>query len=659
MNVLLNRLNLTTISIFLASTLLTTGASAQVDDKVAREPRPAIARGLDKRIAEPARFNPSLLDGSEREDPSRVVYAVEINEAKPVSFALTKEPDNARKSDVVLKKRISRSDRVKPRKEDPRNKINPLVRKAISGAAADQRIEVIVVFNDLVAIPRFPEPGAAERGAAGADRKYAERREEIIRSIEAQRQRDEGPAGILKEFQAEILDRYWLINGYRIQIPAGAIESLAANQRVIAIDPTATDIPPPQDADAANDVDDGRAVIRSDPYFSLGLNTGFIGLLDTGVRDTHNVFATPDNLDFLRDCVGGGANCNTGTITTTDLWPHGTASAAIISAGAGGGAAFRGVTDVTLDSFRVYGSAAGVRGGLNVDAAVRGFQRAVAVGDRVIVGEIQLPSTNAFDALAAAADAAFDSGAVIVSANGNDPDGGTSVSSPAIAHKSLGTGRTDLGTAGPHAGSLRGPAPDGRLKPDVHAPSNTETARGSGDADFARFNGTSGATPYAAGAAALLRNWLRQFGAIDPGQVYAQMIIAGRRGGAVNNTNGAGLLALPVNGWAWWGKTEISHRETLDIPLNIGAGHVLFDAAIWWPEGGPAVGEQHSDIDVRLIDPSGVTRASGIMVSSVFERIQVAGAIATGVWTLRIEGFNTHAPDRPVYWSAHVSRTQN
>lgn len=634
-------------------------ADAQSKDQIIEELRPAVTRTLADRLLKREPQAGAALDGSERADPSRVIYTVEINEGKPASFTLAKEPDGARKSDVVIKKKISRLDRVKAPKSDPRLKINPLVRKTIGSVDPGERIEVLVVFDDPVGIPRFPEPATGERGANGADRKYSARRDEIVKSLEARRAADQEPVAVLREFGAEIIERFWLINAVKVQIPAGAIEKLAANPRVIAIDPTATDIPPPQDADATNDVDDGRAVIRSDPYFGLGLNSGFIGLLDTGVRDTHEAFASPDNLDFLRDCVGGGANCNTGAITTTDPWPHGTASAAIISAGTGGGAAFRGVTDITLDSFRVYGAADGTRGGLNVDAAVRGFQRAVAVGDRVIVGEIQLVSTNAFDALAVAADAAFDSGAVVVSANGNNPDGGTSVSSPAIAHKSLGVGRTDLGDAGPFPTSLRGPAPDNRLKPDIHAPSNTETARGSADDAYARFNGTSGATPYAAGAAALLRNWLRQFGAIDPGQVYAQMIISGRRGGPVNNTNGAGLLALPVNGWAWWGKTEVSNRETIDIPLNIGSGHVLFDAALWWPEGRSGGTEQHSDIDIRLIDPSGVTRTSGIMVSSVFERVQIAGAITPGTWTLRIHGFSTHAPDRPVYWSAHVSRSPN
>lgn len=624
----------------------------------AQGPRRPLEQFVERDMAAVIRRQ-SALDGSEQEDPARVIYSVQLREARPVSFKVAKEPARARKANVVLKKPISRLDTVRPVPTDPRLKINPLVRKAIASDPGS-RIEVIVVFSDPVGIPRFPEPATGERG--GGERKFSARREEVIKAIVARRAEDREPQLLLRQSGAEIIERFWLINGYAVQIPAGVLEKLAQDRRVLSIDPTATDIPPPQDANATNDVDDGRALIRSDPYFNGGLNTGFIGLLDTGVRDTHVVFATPDNLDFLRDCVGGGADCNTGTITTTDPWPHGTASAAIISAGTGGGAPFRGVTDITLDSFRVYGAADGTRGGLNVTAAVRGFQRAVAVGDRVIVGEIQLNSTNAFDALAVAADAAFDSGAVVVAANGNNPDGGTSVSSPAIAHKALGVGRTDLGDAGPHPGSLMGPAPDNRIKPDIHAPSNTETARGDGNNSFARFNGTSGATPYASGAAALLRNWLRQFGTIDPGQVYAQMILAGRRGGPVNNSNGAGLLALPVNGWAWWGKSSVSNRETIDIPLDVGAGHVLFDAALWWPEGrGGFLGlfEEHSDIDIRLIDPSGVQRAAGLLVNSVFERVQISGAITPGRWTLRIHGFNTHAANRPVYWSAHVSRSPN
>ncbi len=368
-------------------------ADAQIKDRVIEEARPAISRTLADRLLKKEPQLAASLDGSERADPSRVVYAVEISEGKPASFAMTKEPEGARKADVIFKKKISRADRPKTQAPDPLLKINPALRKEIASMDAGKRIEALIVFDDPVGIPRFPEPAAGERGQTGAERNYAARREEIVKTLQARRAADEQPLAALRQYEAKILERFWLINAVLVDIPAGAIEKLAADARVLAIDPSATDIPPPQNADTSDDVDDGRAIIRSDPYFNLGLNAGFIGLLDTGVRDTHEVFASPDNLDFLRDCVGGGADCNTGAITTTDPWPHGTASAAIITGGTGGGAPFRGVTDVTLDSFRVYGAADGTRGGLNVTAAVRGFQRAVAVGDRVIVGEIQLPRT--------------------------------------------------------------------------------------------------------------------------------------------------------------------------------------------------------------------------------------------------------------------------
>jgi hypothetical protein len=598
-----------------------------------------------------------IIDGSERSDPSRVVYTVEMSRGKPRSFVMTKEPDGSRKANVQIYKKTSAGDVVKPPIIDPFLKINPLLRANLKSLDPANRIEVIVVFPDQLGIPRFPEPATGESRQKGNDRRFNGRREEIIKMLEARRKSDVQARTTLRKYNSEIVERYWLINAVKALVPAGSINQLAREKYVIAIDPVQTNVPPPQDAITTNDVEDGRAVIRSDPYFILGLTGGFVGLLDTGVRDSHEVFSSPDNLGFLRDCVNGGANCNTGPLTTTDIWPHGTSSAAIISGGAGGGAAFRGVTSLTLDSFRIYTTA-----GLNLDATVRGFQRAVAVGDRVIVGEIQLPSTNAFDALAVAADAAYDSGSVVVAANGNNPDGGTSVSSPAIAHKALGIGRTDIGTVAPHPGSLMGPAPDNRIKPDIHAPSCTETALGNTDSDYGLFCGTSGATPYAAGAAALLRNWLRQFSVIDPGQVYAHMIISGRRASGVNNTNGAGLIGVPVNGWAWWGKSEVSNRETINIPLDIPRGHVLLDAALWWPEGrGGFLGliEEHSDIDVRLIDPSGTTRASGLLVASVFERVQIAGPITPGRWTLQIHGFNTHAPNRVVYWSGHASRTLN
>ena len=73
----------------------------------------------------------------------------------------------------------------------------------------------------------------------------------------------------------------------------------------------------------------------SDPYFSLGQTGGWIGLLDTGLRFSHIHFNSLSNVDFRRDCINGGADCNTGTTLNPndDCWNHGTSSAAISRSG--------------------------------------------------------------------------------------------------------------------------------------------------------------------------------------------------------------------------------------------------------------------------------------------------------------------------------------
>ena len=211
--------------------------------------------------------------------------------------------------------------------------------------------------------------------------------------------------------------------------------------------------------------------------------------------------------------MNGGANCNTGPglNPNDDCWNHGTKSAGIITGNANSGAAFRGVTAITLDSFKVYPSI--TQGGrcmgfLDQAAVLRAFQTAVAVLDRVIVAEMQGGGDD-LSPISSAGDGAFDAGAVVIAANGNNGSAASTVNTPANAHRVIGVGNFDVQTLAQIADQSRGPAPDGRFKPDIQAPTQTETASAASDTALAGFSGTSGATPYAAGAAALLRNWLR------------------------------------------------------------------------------------------------------------------------------------------------------
>src|SRR5204863_6412106 len=127
--------------------------------------------------------------------------------------------------------------------------------------------------------------------------------------------------------------------------------------------------------------------------------------------------------------------------------------------------------------FKVYPSTVSnttCTGGLNTTAVVRGFQRAVAVLDRVIVAEMQ-GSGDHLSTVSVAGNNAFDAGAVVIAANGNNGPGAGTVNTPANAQRVVGIGNFDVQTLAQINSESRGPTTDNRFKPDVQAPTNSET----------------------------------------------------------------------------------------------------------------------------------------------------------------------------------------
>jgi serine protease AprX len=588
-----------------------------------------------------------------REDPFNLIHRARLKKGRTSNVSHEELTWDAFSREPFEKKKATDEERTRSLV-----KIHPVLEKWIAERAGDTE-HVLVNFRDDLRIPRFPEPTFEQPRSSAVNKKASSLAQRLVGQIQERRaSRYKQLTQDLREYKARVLETFWLVSAALVEMPLSGVRDLAKRDDVLFIEPRYAGEEPPQNTNANDDVDDGRARIVSDPYFNLGLRGGFIGLLDTGLRFTHSQFNGPSTIAFRRDCVNGGANCTAGTgfNPNDDCWNHGTSSAAIITGNANQGNAFRGVTAITLDSFKVYPAGCG---GLDGAAVVRAFQAAVAVLDRVIVAEMQGGGDD-LSAISTAADNAFDAGAVIIAANGNNGPNGSTVNTPANAHRVLGVGNFDVQTQAQVASQSRGPAPDGRFKPDIQAPTNTETASNASDTAFRVFGGTSGATPYAAGAAALLRNWLRGTSfSIDPGQVYAQMILAGQQPYPFNNTSGAGPLRLPTDGWAWWGKVSVSNGMTIDIPLNISGGSPnTLDGALWWPEWAfefPLIGriEVHNDVDLHLVDPQGVVRAFSISIPSIFERASVNGAVASGTWRLRIRGYNVNGT-QTVYWAAHV-----
>ena len=649
------------MSMRLASTfglaLLSLGCSSSV---TAQEPTvPGLAAPQEK---------PDL---RESEDVSNRVFAARIQEGKVTEFTAT---DLSRKS--FSREPFKKAKRERPKPDLQPDKVHPLLQRWLKERPDDAEL-IVISFRDDFRTPRFPEPVAGESRKSRGNSQALRRADELVAQIRAKR------VGGYKEiaetlqgsYEAKVVETFWLVKAVTVKMPLAMVPKLADRKEVMYLEPDRTEDKPSQDANANNNVQDGRARLNSDPYFGVGLTGGFIGLLDSGIRATHRQFTSPSTIAFRRDCVNGGNDCNTGAALNPndDCWNHGTSSAAIITANARDGQEFRGVTGITLDSFKVYPStfdaAGNCTGNLSTTAALRGFERAVAVLDRVIVAEMQ-GSGNYLSAVSVAADNAYDAGAVVIAANGNNGPAAATVNAPGSAHRVIGIGNFDVQTQTQVASQSRGPTPDNRFKPDLQAPTNTETAStgcafgiqcAMSDTAFRVFGGTSGATPYGAGAAALVRNWLRGSSfSIDPGQVYAFLILSGQQSYPFNNTTGAGPIRLPTDGWAWWGKVAVNNGDTIDIPINVAGTPNRVDAAIWWPEGAQqflfVTLESHNDVDLSLIDPGGTSRASSLSIPSVFERARVSGSVATGQWKVRIRGYNVGSGPQTVYWAAAAHR---
>jgi hypothetical protein len=516
-------------------------------------------------------------------------------------------------------------------------KLSPRLAAAVNDPTAPATERVIITFKEDRRIPRFPELDSRLGRAAVANVRAQAHSDALMAGIAGQRQAGyQALSADLARLGVQTLETFWLIKGMVVVAPRAALPMLARRADVAYVEPAEGGMKPP-DADPNNDEEDARALLGTDPhYFSSGLS--FVGVLDTGVRRTH-VLLRDNFAGFAEDMV------NPTNPNPDDCFVHGTSTASVIAGGDALGPTFRGMTRNIVDSFKVYRSDA--CGLLVPEAAVRGFQRAVQVGDRVIVAELGTIE-NEFSALSAAADAAYDAGAVVVAADGNTGPNPGSVVAPAVAQKVLGIGAVDLQTHVTPDFQGVGPTADGRVKPDVQAPTNVETGSSQSDTATQVYGGTSAATAHAGGMAGVVRNLVRAPDrSVDPGAVYAYMLAMGVSNVSASDRQGAGLMVLGPN-WSWVvAHPTISNLQQLDLPLGVGPNQSV-RLAIWWPEL-PAT---HNDIDVSLIGPDGHTVfGESLSVKNVFERV-ITSSLPEGVYTVEIHGYNVPSGTQDVHMVA-------
>ena len=225
-------------------------------------------------------------------------------------------------------------------------------------------------------------------------------------------------------------------------------------------------------------------------------------VIDTGIDTSH--------VDLDQGQVIGWKDFVNGRTTPYDDNGHGTHVSAILAGQGDGNSAYRGVAPGTA---LVGAKAMNSSGSGTTTAIISAVQWCIDKKSTYNIRIINMSlggsgSSNGTDALSAAVNAASDAGIVPVVAAGNDGPAASTIGSPAAAAKALTVcSIADPGVKGFSISpwSSRGPTADGRTKPDVCAPGQSITSAKAGSGNgYVTYSGTSMATPFVAGVAALM-----------------------------------------------------------------------------------------------------------------------------------------------------------
>jgi hypothetical protein len=570
---------------------------------------------------------------------------------------------------------------AQPSKPINKDKVDPILSLLVRKHAPSEPLDVLITFHDQLRIPVLPKLRDDEPQDSTASAAVMTARQNLIDSIISQRADVNSVRLPLleREHRLQLVQAFWLADTWHARVPADQIALIASRPEVTYVQAALE----PGNKPPSLPVSSGRARLASDWLYtrSYFFDQSYIhvGIIDTGVYKEHIQLqarqgdsmspAFPPGswqscqqprydrppIDLRVDCLNGSTDfCDAGSPNIGDTYGHGTSTAAIITANSSqpfqngsGGDDYHGASKCTVKSFKVYDS----NGSLIPVAVERAFHHAVISGVDIIVVEVQSP-TPYDDALAAAANGAFDSGCAVLAANGNT-DAVSTVASPANAHKVLGIGAIDAQNGTQFGLQANGPTQDGRIKPDIQLPTSVATATiGSPSEITTSFSGTSCAAAFAGAAAGEMTRWncdyCNRCTNFSAGGLYAALIAHSTQAYPFNNTSGAGPLVLPTYyGDANFGSVYVNATQAAEVDFDMTTNQFTdLSGAIWWPET-PESG--HSWIKIDLIDPNGVTRASSSDPNSVFQSAKFAGPVS-GIWKMMITPISLAGYDQIVYF---------
>jgi serine protease AprX len=474
----------------------------------------------------------------------------------------------------------------------------------------------------ILALPLFAVPAAAAPAASRLDDDLSQRLQaapesEVIPVIV------EGAADTSPETRAQRTESKVRASGGHVVGSSGLLgasvaELTPAQIRSLAADPAVARIHFDSPVKAAAQTADGSATGQTPIVFQQTVgatdawNAGDTGqgitvaVLDTGIDNSSGAFggrvkARVDLIDPDHPASGDPAG-------------HGTHVAGIVAASRqfiSPGIA----PDASLVSVRVLDR----NGTSRLSTVMHGLEWVIANKVRLDIGVVVLalgaPAVASYqeDPLAAAAELAWRSGLVVVTAAGNAGPGAGTIQTPGIDPLLLTVGASDdNGTASPAddvipSWSSVGPTPDGLAKPDLVAPGRKiVSVRVPGSTldlqspthvegpTTIRFSGTSEATAVAGGAAALL---LQQRPGLRPDETKALLVQGARPISAASAAaQGAGLLNVsrslaartphvnrphlaPASGLLRAVLPEL--RAAMGGSEDIEGDHVLWDHVLW------------------------------------------------------------------------------
>jgi serine protease AprX len=352
---------------------------------------------------------------------------------------------------------------------------------------------------------------------------------------------------------------------------------------------------------------------------SVALNYGYTGhgveicVVDTGIEAVHEQFvdeATGSSAgkilsfqDFVGDLNGDLQ------IAPYDDHGHGT-HVASIAAGYGTGSSLAAqLGGVAPDALLHVAKVLDGNGSGPVSGIIAALDWCVAQGADVVNMSLGLPgSSDGRDSLSKAANEAVNAGLVVVVAAGNEGDGPATIGSPGAADRVITVGAAAEWSANPTdpneafwhtAGvypapfSSRGPTKDGDIKPDIMGPGVSVAAaladpfgiyaalNGCNNDCYTTLSGTSMASPFVAGVAALLLEADGSLSSADVAQAF--YATAQDRGTVAGKDNDTGYGLIDARAAVEQVVLGEAYTPTLFPTLTLGSDTVPDGGEVWIP----------------------------------------------------------------------------